>query len=208
MSLLLIFIIISGLIYIVSEYVRAPKIKYFFKPLTTVLVIILAFQQVNDWNNTYAYLVIIGLLFSLIGDVFLMLPKDKFLHGLTTFLIAHLFFIVAIFTGLNSVNELVALIPIGLYTLLFLWKVLPKAKENKLAVIIYSLILMVFFWQASLYFYYFATLAALNVFLGALFFVISDSLLAYSRFVKQSVYSVALIHISYWAALTYIALSI
>ena len=36
-----------------------------------------------------------GLLFSLVGDVSLMLPNERFIQGLVSFLVAHLCYIVA-----------------------------------------------------------------------------------------------------------------
>lgn len=208
MSILIVFIIISASAYIIADYKNASILKYIFKPLTTLLVILLAFKQMNGVNDTYAYLIIAGLVFSLVGDVFLMYPRDKFIYGLGSFLIAHIIFIVAISEGFNSSNELIVLLPAAVYTIIFLKIILSKTGEMKWPVIIYALVLMIFLWQASVQYYYSAELSAFYAFLGALFFIISDSFLAYAKFVKRKGYSIAAIHITYWSALVYIALSV
>jgi len=46
------------------------------------------------------------------------------------------------------------------------------------------------------------------VFIGAILFVISDSILAYARFIKSFKLSSLLIHTTYWGAQIFIALSI
>lgn len=208
MTFLIISIIVSALAYIIAEYKNASAIKYVFKPLTTLLVIFIAFNQMSNLDDNYAYLIIAGLLFSLVGDVFLMYPRDKFVYGLGSFLIAHIIFIIAISDGFHSVNEILILLPAAVYTLILLKIILPKTGEMKWPVIIYALVLMIFLWQASVEYYYSAEVSVFYAFLGALLFVISDSLLAYTKFVKNKVYSIAAIHITYWMALVYIALSI
>lgn len=208
MTVLIISIIISASAYIIAEYKNASLIKYIFKPLTTMLVIILAFMQMNNLQDIYAYLIIVGLLFSLLGDVFLMYPRDRFVFGLGSFLIAHIIFIIAISHGFSSGNEILILLPAAVYTLIFLKIILSKTGEMKWPVIIYALVLMIFLWQASVEYYYSAEVSAFYAFLGAVLFVISDSLLAYTKFVKKKMYSITAIHVTYWLALVYIALSI
>ncbi len=208
MTFLIISIIVSALAYIIAEYKNASAIKYVFKPLTTLLVIFIAFNQMNNLDDNYAYLIIAGLLFSLVGDVFLMYPRDKFVYGLGSFLIAHIIFIIAISDGFHSVNEILILLPAAVYTIIFLKIILPKTGKMKWPVIIYALVLMIFLWQASVAYYYSAEVSAFNAFLGAVLFVISDSLLAYAKFVRKKPYSIAVIHITYWMALVYMAISI
>ncbi|PLX04378.1 MAG: lysoplasmalogenase [Marinilabiliales bacterium] len=208
MTILIISIIISALAYIIAEYNNASVIKYIFKPITTLLVIIIACMQMSNLQDIYADLIIVGLLFSLAGDIFLMHPRDRFVFGLGSFLIAHILFIIAISDGLNSVYDFLILLPAALYTLIFLKLILPKTGEMKLPVIVYALVLMIFLWQASVEYYYSAEVSAFYAFLGAVLFVISDSFLAHARFIGKKFYSIAVIHITYWMALVYLALSI
>ena len=184
------------------------KLKYLFKPLTTILVIAIAGFQQYESQNLYGYLIIAGLVFSLLGDIFLMLPKDKFVQGLASFLMAHIFYIVAFSSGFGPFLEIGYLIPAVIYTSVFLWILLPKTGKMKIPVLIYALVLMIFLWQALGRFYYLGNQASLFIIIGAVLFVISDTILAYSKFVKNIRMSATLIHTTYWGAQVFIALSI
>jgi len=208
MNLLIVAIVFSGIAYIIGDFLKSPKIKYFFKPFTTILIILLAFLQQVEISETYKYLIIAALVFSLVGDIFLVLPTDKFVQGLASFLVTHLFFIAAFTLGFGPYLEISYLIPATIYTLVFLWILLPKTGKFKIPVLIYSLVLMVFLWQASGRFYYLADSSSPRILIGAVLFIASDSVLAYDRFVRSNKFSSAIIHSTYWAALVFLALSI
>lgn len=209
MSLLLGAIFLSAIIYIVGDFQKSTTLKYIFKPLTTILIIVLAFFQQPEVSETYKYLIIIGLFLSLFGDVFLMLPSDKFVQGLASFLVAHIFYIWAFTLGFGPYFEFSFLIPSAIYAIIFLWIILPKTANLKLPVFIYALMLLVFMWQATGRFFYLAETTALFTILGAVLFVISDSVLAFDRFlVKKYKFSQTLILATYWGAQVLLALSI
>ena len=65
-----------------------------FKPLTTLLVIAFAWPRGTGTPRQQRF-VRIGLVLSLMGDVFLLWPKEGFLPGLVSFLLAHLAYIAA-----------------------------------------------------------------------------------------------------------------
>ncbi|HEX2202227.1 MAG TPA: lysoplasmalogenase family protein, partial [Longimicrobium sp.] len=68
---------------------------YLLKPLATALVLALALVTAPGADPAYRALIAAGLLFSLFGDVFLMLPEDRFVAGLASFLVAHLLYTAA-----------------------------------------------------------------------------------------------------------------
>ena len=73
----------------------APAALYMLlKPLTTVLLIAYAWPRGADAPKQRR-LVLIGLVLSLAGDVFLLWPRQGFLPGLVAFLLAHLAYIAA-----------------------------------------------------------------------------------------------------------------
>ena len=51
---------------------------YVFKPFTMLLILALAVQPSASTPTSYRVFVVAGLAFSLAGDVFLMLPRDRF----------------------------------------------------------------------------------------------------------------------------------
>ena len=70
---------------------------YVFKPLTLVLMIAAALALDPTSDAARAWFVV-ALVLSLLGDVFLMLPSDAFVAGLSSFLLAHVAYVV----GLNQ----------------------------------------------------------------------------------------------------------
>lgn len=67
---------------------RRPVV-YAFKPLTTALIIMLAASLLAEPASRYRLAITFGLVLSLAGDVFLMVPGDRFVPGLAAFLLAH-----------------------------------------------------------------------------------------------------------------------
>jgi uncharacterized membrane protein YhhN len=67
------------------------RVHWFAKPATMASLIIW-FTQVGQWTGPLAAIGL-GLIFSLMGDVFLMLPERFFLGGMGAFFLTHLFYI-------------------------------------------------------------------------------------------------------------------
>ncbi len=67
------------------------KAKYITKPLVMILLITWMTIQ-GGWHFPVLWFTL-GAIFSLLGDVFLMLPGNFFLAGLVSFLLAHLLYI-------------------------------------------------------------------------------------------------------------------
>jgi uncharacterized membrane protein YhhN len=71
------------------------RLEYVTKPLTLGLLIVAALAIGPSGLSGLRFLALIAaLIFSLAGDVFLMLPKDRFVPGLASFLLAHVAYIV------------------------------------------------------------------------------------------------------------------
>ncbi len=208
MNYLLLLIILSGLLHISGEYLKVSSLKYVFKPLTTALIILLAFRLEAGTFPVYKVLIIIGLAFSLLGDVFLMLPKDRFVAGLVSFLVAHLLFIGAMVSDFGPFYAWKPFIPIAIYMLIFLWILLPKTGKMTIPVLVYALVIMIFLWQAAGRAWVLAGNSSTYAFFGAVLFVISDSILAYNKFVKPFKPAEFFIMTTYRSALILLALSI
>lgn len=204
---LLMLICMSAVLHINFDHLKRTYLCYLFKPLTTSLILLLAVYQTSDFT-TFQYLIFTGLIFSLFGDVFLMLKSDKFIHGLASFLIAHICYIAAFSQTVGFYSNALLLIILSLYSLVLLWVLMPHLGKLKWAVVAYaiSLFLMVltsFSWY-HLSWLPFASLA----FIGAIFFMLSDSVLAFNRFVKPFKLAQPIILVTYYMAQTLIALSL
>jgi uncharacterized membrane protein YhhN len=75
---------------------RLSWLGYVFKPLTLVLILGLALTAPPSRPPRYRWGIVAGLVFSLAGDVLLMLPSNRFLAGLLSFLAAHVCYLAAL----------------------------------------------------------------------------------------------------------------
>lgn len=201
-------IFISAFMLIRAEYGGPQSQVYFFKPLTTCLVILLAWQFTRPVSAGYQVAILVGLIFSLAGDIFLMLPTDRFIAGLLSFLIAHLCYIAAFTSGKGFQFSIPWLIPclfIGGVMLALLW---PHLGRLKIPVLIYMIVILVMLWQALGQLGRGVQLSSFLAAVGAILFVVSDSSLALNRFREPFAAGRALVLSTYYLAQWLIALSV
>lgn len=191
-----------------AEHRNARRAFYVLKPLTTVLILALAATVPHPVPEGYRLLVCAGLLFSLAGDVFLMLPRDRFVAGLASFLAAHLFYVAAFASRparLGAPLVLAMLLVYGLVLLRALW---PRLGTLRAPVAVYAAALLVMAWQAAERWAMLGTTPALLAALGAGLFVVSDSVLAWERFRGGRAHGQAVVLGTYYAAQWLIASSV
>ena len=195
---------LSAALHIRAEYRGPRRAVYIFKPLTMLFIIVIALASAP---SLYRHLILAGLLFSLAGDIFLMLPEDRFVAGLFSFLIAHLFYIGAFtWDGASHLSMLNAL-PLLLYGLLMLALLLPRLGKMRVPVIVYMLVILLMVWQASNRWSGSEIRGSGLAFAGAVLFAVSDSILALNRFRRRFKSAQFLILVSYFAAQWLLALS-
>ncbi|MCD4686505.1 MAG: lysoplasmalogenase [Anaerolineae bacterium] len=176
--------LISAILTIHAALSGSKPHEYVFKPLTMVLIIALAALETEPTSDTYHRLIIAGLIASLVGDVALMFPGDRwFLGGLVAFLGGHVLYIAAFNQSRDGDAAWYYLLPFVLYGALMLWWLWPHLGTMRLPVIVYVAVIMIMAWQAANRWLIDreadATLVAL---VGAYLFVASDSVLAVDRF--------------------------
>jgi uncharacterized membrane protein YhhN len=203
---LIVLAVVSAALHIQAEYRAARARVYLFKPLTVVLIIAIALRSPA---SVYKYMILAGLLFSLAGDIFLMLPRDRFIAGLVSFLVAHLFYIAA-FTidGARGGASLLYAFLLLVYGGVMLWLLFPHLGKMKVPVIVYMLVILLMVWQASNRWMKSEALSGLLAFAGACLFAVSDSALALNRFRRSFRSAQLLILSTYYAAQSLIALSV
>lgn len=185
LSLLFASVLLSGTLHIRAEY-RGPRASvYLVKPLTVLLIITLAVLQPQPASPVQRGLLLAALGFSLLGDVFLMLPGDRFIAGLASFLIAHLWYIAAFSWGVTwQASQLWVLLPflaIGGGMLAYLW---PHLGHKRIPVLVYMLAIVGMAWRGASRFAVLPPVSYLIGLLGICSFLASDSMLAIDRFVK------------------------
>lgn len=174
----------------VAVATQRKTLEYFAKP-GVMLVLLIWLWQASGFSGSLIWFGL-GLVFSMAGDIFLMLPRERFIAGLVAFLLAHVAYVVG-FNQTPTAFNVAGFILAVLVTLVFL-RVYRRIAAGldasgqpalKTPVLIYSLVISVMLlsalltlaadtWQAG---------AAILVSAGALLFFLSDTLLAWNKFV-------------------------
>ncbi len=202
-------ILVAALLTIGAEYRRPRRMVYVCKPLTTTLILILALATGGE-DRAYTALIAVGLACSLAGDIFLMLPQDRFIAGLVSFLFAHLVYVAAFVLAADrpwSGTSVLPLIPLLAYGFAVVAILRPHLGTLMVPVLAYMIVILLMAWRAIEYARQYSTPGPLAAALGALLFVISDSILAFNRFARPFRVAQALILGTYFAAQWLIALS-
>jgi len=196
--------LISAAITIYAKLRENEPLQFVFKPLTMLAIILIAFLNSASPLNFYQKAILLGLIFSVIGDVFLIKDKKFFLQGLISFLLGHICFIVAFWTTPNLLSVVFYLAYI-IFFLKLLWKDLGTFK---IPVIIYAAALALMSWMALSLTIENHNPHTLHALLGSLAFVASDSLLAYNKFKSPIPLAPVWILATYFLAQWLIALSV
>ena len=175
--------IISASIHLWGEYQGPDYLIYIFKPLTMIFIIIIALLGKNPPSRKYKLAIAAGLIFSMIGDILLMLPVDLFIAGLVSFLIAQLIYTYAFRSGRSFRFRFIPILPFVVYGILIFVILFPWLNGMAIPVAAYLLVIMVMAWQAWDQWDDKRTRWGLLAFIGALLFVISDTILAVNKFV-------------------------
>ncbi|GIK24861.1 MAG: membrane protein [Betaproteobacteria bacterium] len=181
---------------------------YAFKPLATLLILALALAF-TPVRADYQWAIAAGLLFSTAGDIFLMLPRDRFVAGLASFLVAHLCYVGAFSIGVPFGAAPLLWLPFfaaGGLVLALVWPGLKPALRAPVAV--YVIVIAAMAGQAAGRWHMTGSVVALAAAVGAGFFVVSDAVLAIDRFRWKFRAARAVTLATYWAAQLLIALSI
>jgi uncharacterized membrane protein YhhN len=175
---------------------RANKrLEYVCKPGTLAALIGVALALDPAHGDVRAWFVV-ALVLSLAGDIFLMLPSDRFVAGLAAFLLAHVAYVIGLTRHGGSVGALlVAAVPVvivaGLLGARFL-RAVRAAGQNELVgpLVAYMAVIAAMVTCA---------LASGNALaaVGAVLFMASDALIAETRFVGARRWAPVVIMVTY-----------
>lgn len=212
-AILCVLFALTAAVSITGEY-RGPRtIVYVFKPLTTILIIATALLA-DRAGPTERWLITIGLVFSLAGDIFLMLPEEPprfFIPGLIVFLIAHVFYIVAFSLGVPwMVSDAWIALPFvafGIGCAVYFW---PHLGPMKGPVVAYILVILVMGWRSAVRIGVegIPMTGAVLACVGAILFILSDLILAVNKFVRPFRVARLTNLTAYWGGQALIALSL
>jgi uncharacterized membrane protein YhhN len=182
------FLIATVILLIRAKFRSEQKQIYFFKPVSTLLVIVVALLSflTPGVQPSFTLYISLGLVLSLGGDVALMFKSDQaFLIGLVLFLLAHIVYSVAftVFNGFQPQDLItgVALLVLAVAVYLYLR---PGLGNVQGPVIFYMLAICFMLNRATSTFFgdTFSISQAWLITLGAALFWLSDLILAINRF--------------------------
>jgi len=176
------------LVNLIAVYSNSESLQFITKPLLMPLLAIYLLLRTNTNNSNLKGWIFLALFFSWAGDIFLLFEErgsNFFLLGLSAFLVAQVFYIV-FFHNIRMReyirgNALLLLLVIVYYSVLI--NVLsPYLGNMKLPVRIYGVVLSFMLMLAMHTMLGKNKKAALWMTMGAILFVVSDSLLAFNKF--------------------------
>ncbi len=177
---------------------NTPQIRFVSKPLLMILLIGYVYATPLLTIKKALYFILI---FAWFGDVFLLLPGDSSLNfqlGLGSFLVMQVAYIRLFIAGQRFSFRVInfrILVPVLIYIGGLLYLLLPKMPlALGIPVTIYALVL------GAMFFFAFQRKqgeAYWEILFGAFFFVVSDSLLAFSKFYASFPWN------SFWIMSTY-----
>ena len=173
---------------IYAEITDNIQLIYIVKPLVLISLSLFYYQSIRLKKNRFSLMILIGLIFSIGGDTFLMFKGSQFfIAGLGCFLITHVCYIIAFLnfkkdeTGLLNHKKWL-IIPFLLYLILLLSYLWGDLDDMKIPVFVYATVIcLMAITTINL-----KTKLSVNIFymlfLGTMLFMFSDSVIALNKF--------------------------
>lgn len=171
----------AAVVYIISLWTHSSTLGLITKGIPVLMMIVWLLLLPRD---RYANLIMAGLIFALAGDLLLQISDTLFVEGLLAFLVAHLIYIAA-FVGIARQGRWARLAPFALWGLAAFVLLNPSLGSMVIPVAAYIAVIVVMMWRA-------AALVGSHgkpqtfewaALLGAVSFGLSDTLLAFNKFV-------------------------
>ena len=180
-------------------------------------------RNYKRYNSSYRYNISIGLLLSSLGDIFLEINDNQvfdfgydvgyFIFGLLSFLVAHIFYILAYRVVIQAGNKILKIskpefrIVCLIYFGVMMRVLLPNVETALLApIFIYGAVLS-YVAYLSIMLYFINNSIGRYAMYGTLSFVLSDSILAIDKFHVSISNAKHLVMITYYLGQSFIAMS-
>jgi uncharacterized membrane protein YhhN len=185
-------------------------LDYISKPLIVVSVVAYFLSQTSGSSTTLKKWILPALFFSWVGDILLMFQVASqlfFLLGLSSFLLAHIFYIIffqSIRAREKTTPKLWLLLIVLVYYTALISFLSPHLRDMKLPVIIYGAVISLMLSLALDMLFISNKRAGRWMMTGALLFVLSDSVLAINQFYQSFPLAGVIIMLTYGLAQLFI----
>ncbi|MEN9822001.1 MAG: hypothetical protein RLZ04_427 [Actinomycetota bacterium] len=185
---------------------HTKTLEYVAKPAATILFFAMA-MAIDADDTTEQVWRCIALVFCLLGDVFLMLPRNAFVPGLASFAVAQVLLSVSFLVrdpevGRAVIGGVIAVVVAGCLARRFVLALRQGGcRELVLPVVVYMIVISVMVVSA-------VSAASAVAIVGAVMFLLSDSIIAEHRFVRARPWKSVAIMVTYHAALAGLVLGL
>ena len=190
----------------IAVHHQTKGLEYVCKPLTMVLLVGVALALDPEDPTARAWFVV-ALLLCLLGDIFLMLPQDLFVFGLGAFLLGHLAYIVGMEAeGIEGPRFLVGIIIVMVLLALIGTPILKAVRAGPDPELAGPVVAYMFVISAMV-----ATAIGVGdvvAIIGAGLFYVSDALIAWNRFLRETRHAHVTIMVTYHLAQMGLVLSL
>ena len=206
-AFILFFVILGVLLFI--EVKDNEKGRYLCMIVLMPIILLYYFSSVP--LEQINWLIIIALLWGYAGDIFLMFDReDFFIFGLGSFLMGHIFYIIAFLLSILNIMAfpiwgLLLFIPEVILLFFALQKIKGKMDDMTIPTLVYIAVIGTMGICTILRLAQFDGLGFLFVYLGAMFFMLSDGLIAVNKFNEKIKHGEVIIKLTYGLAQFFIA---
>ncbi|RJT39537.1 lysoplasmalogenase [Rahnella woolbedingensis] len=170
----------SGWLFVDASY-RGPRWqRWVFKPVTLLLLLLLAWQAPT--LNVYSYLILLGLAATLVADGLLLLPEERFMYAIGAFFLSHLLYTLS-FASQMTITFFwplpLTLLIIGAILLAVIW---TRLAELRWAVTTYIAMTLLMVWLAGEQYFARSTDMAFSLFCGTVLLLLGNILWLVSRY--------------------------
>ncbi|WP_172731872.1 lysoplasmalogenase [Pluralibacter gergoviae] len=171
---------LSGWLYVDASYRGPVWQRWVFKPVTLILLLLLAWQA--PVFTAVSYLVLAGLCASLVGDALLMLPSQRRLYAIGAFFLSHLLYTIW-FASQMTMSFFwplpLALLIVGAALIAALW---TRLGELRMPVSTFIGMTLVMVWLAGELWFFRPIATTLSGFLGAALLLIGHAIWLFSHY--------------------------
>lgn len=198
-------LIVSALDWVAVAF-RLRPMEYICKPAAAVIFLMTALA-LDPADDAARAVLVVALVFCVVGDVFLMLPKDAFLPGLGSFAAAQILFTVSFaLREPTAIGAIVGVAAVGVATTVLARRFIGALRRSGSGSMVPAILVYVTVISAMVV----SAVAGGSpvAIVGAVLFMISDSLIAEERFVTPRRWQKLAIIVTYHLALAGLVLGL
>ncbi|TVR78860.1 MAG: lysoplasmalogenase [Chitinophagaceae bacterium] len=202
------FLLIVSLLHLSGAILESEVSRYLTKPLLMPILIFGFYFSLTKPLNRFSLFILVGLIFSWFGDLFLMFEGPLFfISGLISFFITHILYCIAFYQDWkNDISTTpvyknpALLLPFLIFYGLLIYVLFPYLDEMLIPVLAYGFIITLMAVFALNRKGVSTSFSFTYIFIGSILFIISDTIIAVNKFYTDVYLSEFFIMLTYISA--------